>query len=115
MRKLRMNKTLQTEQIMKSEKEVQTEILKWVQSVGGYVIKVMKANTNGVPDLVICINGFFVGCEVKAERYSKDPSKQMSAWQQRHGKLIRASKGAFICCSTLEALKEYLEDELIYF
>jgi len=33
---------------LKSEKEVQTEILKYVTSKGGYVVKVMRASSNGV-------------------------------------------------------------------
>ena len=100
---------------MKSEKEVQTEIVKYVKRHDGYAIKVMKANENGCPDLLICIDGFFIGCEVKAERFENNPEKQMSPWQHKHKNMIRASKGCFVCVGSLGAFKDYLEDNLIFF
>jgi len=99
---------------MKSEKEVQTEILKYVTSKGGYVVKVMRASSNGVADLLICIRGIFVACEVKAEKYYKNPEKQMSAWQHKHADMVRASNGLFVCPASLEQFKDFLEDNLIY-
>ena len=99
---------------MKSEKEVQTDIIKYVQKHGGYVTKVIRGNTSGIPDLLICLNGIFIGCEVKAERFENNPEKQMSPWQHKHKDMIRASKGYFVCVGSLGAFKDYLEDNLIY-
>ena len=100
---------------MKSEKEVQTEIIKYVHSNGGYVVKVLRGNSSGIPDLLIAINGIFVGCEVKAERFENNPEKQMSAWQHKHKNMILASASYFVCAASLEQFKDYLEDSLIYF
>ncbi len=100
---------------MKSEKEVQKEIIKYVKANGGWIIKVLRANENGCPDLLIAINGIFVGCEVKAERFENNPEKQMSPWQHKHKNMILASASYFVCAASLEQFKDYLEDSLIYF
>jgi len=98
-----------------SEKDVQTQITKYVTSKGGYVVKVLRANSNGVADLLMCLNsGIFVACEVKAEKYYKNPEKQMSAWQHKHADMVRASNGLFVCPSSLQQFKDFLEDNLIY-
>ena len=99
---------------MKSEKEVQTEIIKAVKASNGYVVKIMRANTNGCPDLIISLDGVFVGCEVKAERYHANPEKQMSAWQHKHKQQIQDSNSLFCCVASLEQFKTYLSDNLIY-
>ncbi len=99
---------------MKSEREVQTDIIKYIQKSGGYVTKIRAGNTSGIPDLLICINGIFIGCEVKAERFHKCPEMQMSPWQRKHKQMITDAKGLFICASTLGQFIDYLEDNLIY-
>ena len=97
---------------MKPEKDVQTEIMKYAQSKGWKVAKVMKANTNGFPDLVMCVKGLYVECEVKAERFEKDPEKQMSPWQHKHKALTEDADGIFICAASLEQFKSKLKDNL---
>jgi len=97
---------------MKSEKIVQGEIIKYVKKKGGYVTKVVKANTSGVPDLIIAMEGTFIGCEVKAESFINNPEKAMSAWQHKHKDMIRASGSLFICCASLDQFKGFLEDKL---
>ncbi len=100
---------------MQSEKEVQTDIIKFVQKRGGYIVKIIKGNSSGISDLIACIdNGIFIGIEVKAERFYKDPEKQMSAWQHKHKKMVTDANGLFVCVATLGQLIDYLEDNLIY-
>ena len=98
----------------KSEKDVQTDIIKAVKASNGYVIKVMRGNTSGIPDLIISLDGVFVGCEVKAERYVKNPENQMSAWQHKHKQQIQDSNSLFCCVASLEQFKAFLGDNLIY-
>lgn len=51
---------------MSSESYVQTKIIKWLQSQGWYVIKVIVASRNGVPDIIACDPaGNFWAFEVK--------------------------------------------------
>jgi len=99
---------------MKSEKAVQSDIIKYVKAKGGYVTNIHRATPNGTPDLLICLGGVFIGCEVKAEVYHNDPSKQMSAWQHKHAKMIKEAKGIFLCPASLEQFIDGLEDNLIY-
>ncbi len=51
----------------KTEKEVQTEILNYLKSIGAYSIKVVVANRKGVSDITCCVMGRYVAIEVKAE------------------------------------------------
>ena len=95
---------------MKAESVVQTEIIKFVKSQGQYVFKVMKANMNGVHDLIICWDGQFISCEVKAEKFSRNPSKQMSAWQHKQMDNVRASKGISMCVASLEQFIDEIYD-----
>jgi hypothetical protein len=99
---------------LKPEKEVQTDIIKAVRAANGYVIKVLRGNSNGIPDLIICLDGVFIGCEVKAEKHRNNPENQMSAWQHKHKKMIQDANGLFICAASLEQFRDFLEDNLIY-
>jgi Holliday junction resolvase len=87
---------------MKPEKVVQSDIIKWIKKNGGYCIKVIKGNENGIPDLIACVNGKFVGIEVKAEKYQDEPLKQASEWQKKQLKLIQQSDGIGMCVGSLE-------------
>ena len=98
----------------KPERDVQKDIIKYVRKSGGYVANIHRATPNGTPDLIISLDGVFVGCEVKAERYHNNPEKQMSAWQHKHKQQIQDSNSLFCCVASLEQFKTYLSDNLIY-
>ena len=52
---------------MPSEQTVQKQIIKYLESYGYYVVKVVVANKRGVPDIIACSpQGKFIGIEVKA-------------------------------------------------
>ena len=92
----------------KSEKKVQTEIMKEIKAAGWYVIKVIKANESGVHDLLACINGLFISIEVKAERFTADPFKQASAWQKKHYRLVIDANGIAMVIASVEQFKQTL-------
>ena len=92
---------------MKSEGKVQKEIMEWIVSQGHMVHKIMKANENGYPDLIICWDGVYVTCEVKREEFYKNPEKQMSAWQHKQKNKIERHNGKFVCAATLEQFKDF--------
>jgi len=94
----------------KAEKVVQKEIMNDIKAHGWYVIKVIKANENGVHDLLACINGLFVSIEVKAECFAADPFKEASAWQKRHYKLVKEAKGISMVVATLEQFRTVVRD-----
>ena len=89
----------------KAEKIVQTEIMNYVKSHGWYCIKIIKANESGVHDLLMCIQGLFITCEVKAERFEADPHAQMSSWQKRQYQRVRDAQGMATCCASLKQFK----------
>ena len=98
----------------KPEKQVQSEIMKFVRKGGWYCIKVMKANENGVSDLLMCIDGRFISCEVKAEKFESDPYKQASAWQLLQIKRVQEAYGIGMVVASLDQFKEALSEYDIY-
>ena len=98
----------------KPERQVQSEIMKYVRSHGGYCIKVIKGNENGISDLLICIEGSFIACEVKAEKFEADPWKQASSWQKLQLSRVQTAGGVGIVVATLEQFKEALSDHYVY-
>lgn len=51
------------------EKNFQTKVIKWFESIGGYVVNVWGGGYQraGIPDLLICYKGLFVALELKTE------------------------------------------------
>ena len=90
---------------MKSESTVQSEIIKDIKFNGGYVVKIIKGNENGISDLIACIEGLFISAEIKAEKYHCNPLKQASEWQKLHLKRVKDANGISMCVSTLEQFK----------
>lgn len=88
-----------------NETGVQKSIQSYIRSIGGYCFKVhgsiyMRA---GIPDIICCIKGQFVGIEVK------DGDNKASALQEAHIRQIKKAGGlAFVAYSVKD-----VEDELI--
>lgn len=53
---------------MAEEKNFENKVKKFLEEEGCYYVKTHgdRFSRKGVPDLLICCNGFFVGCELKA-------------------------------------------------
>jgi Holliday junction resolvase len=49
------------------ESVIQRQILTWLKANGYYAVKTISTNRNGTPDILTCVNGRFVGIEVKTE------------------------------------------------
>lgn len=58
-----------------TESRIQTEILRWLERNGCYVVKVILANKSGVPDIIFCKDGLFYAVEVKATGKKKNTTK----------------------------------------
>jgi len=58
-----------------SEQQIQTKIKTWLESQGAYVIKVISATKAGIPDLIVCYKGLFIGIEVKRPSTKSNVSK----------------------------------------
>lgn len=90
---------------MAEEAKIQNKILNWLHSQKIYSFKVTSANTNGVPDIVACLHGNFIGIEVKAE------NGHLSAVQDYNHKRIRNSGGVIFLVrpNSFEQFKKQIE------
>ena len=54
---------------MASEKIFETKVKNYIESVGGWQVKFFAnmMTKSGIPDILACINGYFVAVEVKAK------------------------------------------------
>ena len=74
-----------------TEAAIQSQILDYLRSIGGYAIKVITATVSGNPDIICCLKGRFVAIEVKL------PGKRPTQLQQLKMARIRECGGvAFV-------------------
>ena len=93
---------------MASEKIFETKVKNYIESVGGWQVKFF-ANSmtkKGIPDVLACVNGYFVAIEVKAQ------NGRPSELQIYHCRKIRDAGGfAFILYpSGFDRFKAFIED-----
>ena len=79
-----------------NEKQIQAQIIKYIQAKGGYVVKVITATKAGVPDIIACIDGKFYGIEVK------DPNGAATPLQLANLEMIRTAGGVGILARSVE-------------
>ena len=91
---------------MAQEKNFENKIKRYIEELGGWQVKFFanRMTKNGIPDLLCCVGGYFVGLEVKAQ------NGKPSELQIHHCKQIRKAEGfAFIVYpSGWEQLKVFL-------
>ena len=85
-----------------NESKIQKEIINYLEKNNYYVVKVVKANRSGVPDILFCKNGQFCAIEVK----SKGKKATVSELQKVHIKMIKASGGKAIVADCLYDVME---------
>jgi Holliday junction resolvase len=86
------------------EQQIQTKIIKYIQASGGYVVKVITASKAGVPDILCCIKGKFIGIEVKTE------TGRASPLQLANIELIKQAGGEAAFIRSIEDAAKYLRD-----
>lgn len=89
-----------------SEKTIENEIKKWLDSQKHWYFKVHGGifQKSGVPDIIACIQGRFVGIELK-----KSKGGVISILQEKQMELIRDSGGITGVARSLEDFKKILE------
>lgn len=98
---------------MAAEKDFENKIKAYIRSVGGKPFKWFgnAFSESGVPDILACVNGYFIGIEVKAQdgKFDKD------GLQARKIKDIRKAGGlAYVVYpSGWEKLKDIIDGLLI--
>lgn len=95
---------------MKAESKVQSEIIKWLKSIGAYSIKIMKGNRDGQPDIICCFEGRFIGIEVKKEAW---PNWKPSELQKLELNKINNSGGFGFCANNLDYVKNIFDAYLM--
>ena len=91
----------------RSEKDIELEIRKHLErNLGAYVIKQHGSafTKPGIPDLTLCLNGWFIGIEVKNEKGI------VSSVQKVHIKNIKKAGGIAFVARSLEEVIDKLEE-----
>ena len=92
-----------------TEQQIQKKLIKWLEDKGYYVVKVVSANKSGVPDLLACIDGKFVGIEVKRP----ETKGRVSKLQAHNLSKIKEAGGYATVSWSLDDLKEFIEEEVL--
>jgi len=75
------------------------EIQNWIESIGGYVLKVVVGNKAGINDIIACVDGHFVSIESKV---GKNTSSEL---QSAHAKKVYNAGGLAICAYNYKEVK----------
>ena len=91
---------------MKSEQTIQSEILKYLKSVGAYTIKVSAATKAGIPDIICCYKGRFIAIEVKRP----ETKNNVSPLQVANITMIINAQGEAIVAWDKEMVKTFIDN-----
>lgn len=86
------------------EKDLQTKILDFLKDNKHFAVKTIVSNKSGIPDILACINGKFVGIEVK------DTNKQPTRIQLYKLQGIRKSGGHSTWVDNFEDFKKFYSE-----
>ncbi|MDC3412557.1 VRR-NUC domain-containing protein [Terrihalobacillus insolitus] len=92
------------------EKRIENKIKQYLDNIGAWHIKTHGSmfSKAGTPDIIACVNGWFVAIEVK-----RPDGGVVSELQKYHIDAIRKAGGvAFVACSVLE-VQRYLKEQSI--
>ena len=85
---------------MTRESGVQSRIRKHLEKLGHYPVRIRTVTVAGTPDLIVCVNGCFVGLEIKAPGARTDKGRE--ARQRRQAELIRQAGGFAFTVSSIK-------------
>ena len=91
---------------MKSEQAIQSDILKYLKSVGAYTIKVSAATKAGIPDIICCYKGRFIAIEVKRP----EAKTNVSPLQVANITMIINAQGEAIVAWDKETVKTFIDN-----
>lgn len=87
---------------MSSEQQIQSQVIKYLESIGAYVIKVISANKSGVPDVHACLNGRWISIEMKKPGAKPDPL------QSYHLSQIQKAGGLATWATSVTQIQDFL-------
>lgn len=85
------------------ESALQRKIIKYLESRGAYVARVISAGKAGTADLLVCYRGRFIAVEVKTEKGIVSPL------QEHHQGLVIKAGGISIIARSVEDVKLLLD------
>lgn len=88
------------------EQDIQRKIIKYLESVGAYVVKVVASNKSGTPDILACYRGIFLAIEVKRP----ETKTNVSELQEYNIKKIKEAGGIAIVSWDLDAVKAVVDN-----
>lgn len=89
-----------------TEQAIQRNIIKFLEKdKGAYVVKIVSATKAGVPDILCCIQGTFIGIEVKTPKTKNNTS----ALQDYNLDLIKAKGGLSMVAWDVPMVATFLE------
>ena len=91
---------------MKSEQVIQSEIIKYLKSVGAYTIKVSAATKAGIPDIICCYKGRFIAIEVKRP----ETKTNISPLQVANITMIINAQGEALVAWDKEMVKTFIDN-----
>jgi len=95
---------------MATEQQIQKKITTYLESLEeSYVVKVVSATKAGVPDILCCVAGSFVGIEVKKPESRNNVSKL----QDYNLNLIERAGGYSLVAWDVDMVKEFVEGEIL--
>lgn len=89
-----------------TEQQMQAKMIKYLESKGAFVVKVITSNKTGCPDLLVCYKGLFLAIEAKAPGKIKNATEL----QQAQLRKVREAGGTAIVADNLEIIKETLDE-----
>jgi len=92
---------------LKSEQLIQRDIIKYLESIGCYVIKTIATNRSGVSDLICCLplkdkESIFLALEVKKK------GGKVSKLQEVHIRKVKEAGGVAKVVYSLDEVKELI-------
>jgi len=90
-----------------TEQSIQSAIQKLITTeFSGYVTNVITANKSGTPDLIACIDGVYLGLEVKK------PGGILAPLQQYHLDLINESGGHAAAVYSVDDARSFIQQHI---
>ena len=88
------------------EATIQKAILDLLKARGGYAVKVIQASKAGVPDILACYKGKFIGIEVKTPKTMGNTSEL----QKLNLKRIEEAMGKAIVAWDVKGVEQFLKE-----
>ena len=87
---------------MSSEQQIQSSIIKYLESINSYVVKIVSANKSGVPDICACIQGRWLSIECKRPGFQPEPL------QLHHLNQIQKAGGLATWATSVTQVQDFL-------